>query len=541
MRLSRRSVIKAGLATSAAAAAMVFIPGAMQSVLASGRLPTRLVRTFARGGRSNQVGLRSGVQIKPAGPQSLRVNSDGTFVLTDTINGRIHRWKDQGAVATTAVPPFVGPYDALDVGGRTWILDRFGDRVILAAGSSVISEFRVPSRLQGKITRLAAATLTAVEAHVADYATVQLVASGVGVAADHDASEKEFTRAMRQRADEEYVRVELAASPGDRGQIATVVRPHRSSLKVTSVGRLYNAWYLGTDAADNTYVVVDQELAGGRPSKTVWRASGDEWDAIAELPLDGTIHVPRNPIALAPDGRVFGTYVTENAVEIHELLFVKFSLAQAQFASRSPSWLGAPSAMAATVAPPERGLQTLTRNQAIALADAYNNTQWWCNSANWNGNSAARGKPAFLTTYDVYYDEIPYKWGGWQTISGFLTDMNNNLDAGDVTTGATLSDASGVDCSGFIQRCWDLNSWKHADFHLIGPEYCTQLSDWYAQQPGDVMDKYDVHIAMNYFNVVGGAYVYQAVGDDGRVRLDYYDFNSYAAAGYLPFRCNILA
>ena len=60
---------------------------------------------------------------------------------------------------------------------------------------------------------------------------------------------------------------------------------------------------------------------------------------------------------------------------------------------------------------------------------------------------------------------MPYQWGGFDTPQGFLKSLENGEFAGDISTRSkrTLGDdgtsrkACGIDCSGFVSRCWRLD------------------------------------------------------------------------------------
>lgn len=61
---------------------------------------------------------------------------------------------------------------------------------------------------------------------------------------------------------------------------------------------------------------------------------------------------------------------------------------------------------------------------------------------------------------------IPYKWGGFDSLASFDTGLRAGKAAGDLYNAekrrqggaAVSSHAVGIDCSGFISRCWRLSS-----------------------------------------------------------------------------------
>ena len=52
---------------------------------------------------------------------------------------------------------------------------------------------------------------------------------------------------------------------------------------------------------------------------------------------------------------------------------------------------------------------------------------------------------------------VGYKWGGFNTLSQYIDGLKSNKFAGDIHTDGVSSAAVGVDCSGFVSRCWQLS------------------------------------------------------------------------------------
>lgn len=96
---------------------------------------------------------------------------------------------------------------------------------------------------------------------------------------------------------------------------------------------------------------------------------------------------------------------------------------------------------------------------------------------------------------------IPYKWGGFDTPLEFDHRLSNGAYAGDVYTVAKrkalysgVSDyAAGVDCSGFVSRCWKLS--RHYSTRAL-PALCTRVMPYEDLQPGDILNKYNVHVML---------------------------------------------
>lgn len=96
---------------------------------------------------------------------------------------------------------------------------------------------------------------------------------------------------------------------------------------------------------------------------------------------------------------------------------------------------------------------------------------------------------------------MPYKWGGFDTPARFDAGLRAGKAAGDVYTlekrrmgGAAVSaDAVGIDCSGFVSRCWGLEG-KHSTSMLFG--ICQRLTGPADLRPADVMNTGGGHVLL---------------------------------------------
>ena len=103
---------------------------------------------------------------------------------------------------------------------------------------------------------------------------------------------------------------------------------------------------------------------------------------------------------------------------------------------------------------------------------------------------------------------VPYKWGGWSTPEEFLAGIEGGSWAGhwpaDPSDPRTTSRAVGVDCSGFVSRCWGL-AYKHST-RSLGP-LCLTI-EWDALRPGDLLTSFDGH-----------AILFESWADEERTRI----------------------
>jgi len=115
--------------------------------------------------------------------------------------------------------------------------------------------------------------------------------------------------------------------------------------------------------------------------------------------------------------------------------------------------------------------ETLSRTRILSLADRYATFEWQGGEENVFHGDDPNG--ARVDTPDVSFDEdgwrsdgatnrgMPYAWGGFTSIEEFEAGLKNGMYAGHVpATERALPSARamGLDCSGFIARCWDRSS-----------------------------------------------------------------------------------
>ena len=157
----------------------------------------------------------------------------------------------------------------------------------------------------------------------------------------------------------------------------------------------------------------------------------------------------------------------------------------------------------------------VTRAQSIAIADACAKHRWKA-----EGKNVFHGKDADGVTVDTpdagYQPEggvagwwnpggwnigLPYKWGGFDTPQEFDSHVNDGKYAGDVFTArkrelnnsAVSRHTTGVDCSGFISRCWRLSA-PVSTYEI--QQCCDPLRSFDELRPGDVVNKENEHISL---------------------------------------------
>lgn len=165
---------------------------------------------------------------------------------------------------------------------------------------------------------------------------------------------------------------------------------------------------------------------------------------------------------------------------------------------------------------PEKLLFPLvTRRESLLIAHAYHNHVWTATERNvFHGidpdgirvdtpDSAFRPQgalPGWWVPGQVNQG-IPYQWGGFSSLKEFDRGIAKGKFAGDIYTSekrtklydAVSRHALGVDCSGFVSRCWRLpRSFSTREL----PTLCDELSSFDELQPGDIVNTHNNHVAM---------------------------------------------
>lgn len=201
--------------------------------------------------------------------------------------------------------------------------------------------------------------------------------------------------------------------------------------------------------------------------------------------------------------------------------------------------------------------QTLTRAEALKIAETYIHHQWQSTGKNLHhgpdssgvqvhtpDRAGHRGSPdEACWEVGATNSGVAYKWGGFDTPESFDKGVRAGKAAGDVYTqdkrrlggNAVSGDAVGIDCSGFISRCWKLP--RKYDTSTLA-EVSLKLSSPAQLQPADIMNTEGGHVIL-----------FVKWLDDARSRALFYeaapfsktlgserDIPTLVASGYTPLR-----
>ncbi len=148
----------------------------------------------------------------------------------------------------------------------------------------------------------------------------------------------------------------------------------------------------------------------------------------------------------------------------------------------------------------------VTRDQALATAYRYTQVEWQPDQR--HVRHGPDGSGIEVRTPDVSLSRsgdrrgwwkpgtpakgMPYQWGGFDTPETFLRKIAEGRKAGDIASPAkrllgdagTSAESCGIDCSGFVSRCWNLPR-PYSTREL--PEICDRLESWDDLRPGDIL------------------------------------------------------
>lgn len=148
----------------------------------------------------------------------------------------------------------------------------------------------------------------------------------------------------------------------------------------------------------------------------------------------------------------------------------------------------------------------VTRDEVLATAYRYTQVQWMPEERHIRHGVDSRGIVVHTPDQSITQHggsrgwwqpgmpakSMPYQWGGFDTPETFLEKIAAGKKAGDVADAAkrklgdagTSAESCGIDCSGFVSRCWNLKRpYSTRELHQI----CDRLPSYDHLRPGDIL------------------------------------------------------
>jgi hypothetical protein len=201
--------------------------------------------------------------------------------------------------------------------------------------------------------------------------------------------------------------------------------------------------------------------------------------------------------------------------------------------------------------------QTLTRAEALRIGKSFVEHRWQASAKNLrhgrdtNGieihtpdRDSGRGGPLQdCWRIDAENSGVAYKWGGIDTPETFDAGIRAGKAAGDVYTAekrrrggnAVSADAVGVDCSGFICRCWKLPK-RYSTDSLAS--ICQKLASAALLEPADIMNQSGGHVLMfvKWLDPEKKHALFYEAAPFSKTLASERDVNEMVAAGFQPMR-----
>ncbi len=178
---------------------------------------------------------------------------------------------------------------------------------------------------------------------------------------------------------------------------------------------------------------------------------------------------------------------------------------------------------------------TVNRMDAVNIGEKYVYHQFYLDESNLAPNPVTASDGDEVETPSRFKTginaRVGYKWGGFNTIEQYDKGLNDGKFAADIHTSGVSSYAVGVDCSGFVSRCWQLT--YHSATSMM-PNITSEYSSWDDLKPGDAIHKFGhVRLFINR-NPDGSFLVVEASARDWGV--SYWSYKPSDLTNYTPRR-----
>ena len=202
---------------------------------------------------------------------------------------------------------------------------------------------------------------------------------------------------------------------------------------------------------------------------------------------------------------------------------------------------------------PRGSAAPLTRAEALAIAASFADHRWTPSAQNVRHGKdsdgilvstpdASTGNPDLWKAGEPSVG-VPYKWGGFDTLESFNRGIRAGKAGGDLYSAekrrlggkAVSGSCVGLDCSGFISRCWKLAE-KQSTSSLEG--LCTRLRSLAELKPGDILNTAGGHVVLfsKWLDDTQTRFLCYEAEPFSRVRASERDAKEMVAMGYTPLR-----
>ncbi|HEX9963276.1 MAG TPA: hypothetical protein VGB00_20255 [Pyrinomonadaceae bacterium] len=418
------------------------------------------------------------------GPEGFRICPDYTFLITDSVTNRLLRFNVAGELLQIIeIKDAAGITDAvMSRDGIFFVLDKAAMQPTILVLSSD-GEVKDKASLTGDTPEIG---LSGLLLDSQDRILLEMF-GGSEYRSPHNREAEAIFSAnenIKTIIDADYGNFTGSSRGGvtidDKLFAAIEVDNFLGSLNILHVTPRDEVFVLVEEVTSTPEISVDQSVH--------YFASDGSLIGKARVPISESYTFVQHNIAVAPDNQVYAMLTHPDGADIVRLTFVSAlepilaPIITDEIETESEKELAA-------------ALPPISRDQILQNAQAYIDSETELSEQNINGNCPGRIKPRYLGAPGKY-KSVPYDWGGWDTIADFQRFMLQGRQAGDIvrTGQKTVESCSrGVDCSGFVTRCWGIESQKYGTATLPQISVEIPLSQI---KPGDILNKVSDHVVI---------------------------------------------
>jgi cell wall-associated NlpC family hydrolase len=517
-----RSMLVAVLACT-----IMFLPARGEAQEAE--MPASVVARFGTGEGPDEIGVSASTpNLMPEGPRAIAASSDGQIYVLDTLNKRIFGVDPSGgAPRGWAIEEAEYPTDLAVSQGAFYVLEAAARRVLIYNEQGRLTDVHpIPPDIQlaGSVSLAVAGPddiriqSSSVEVKLAGGRRDRSGAPSAQLATPTPAGivESRFERDADDRGVLEFG----AGIGGER------TRGESPSLEIDASEYLASAELLAVDTQGRLYVLVE-ELATGESEfdvqTSVRRYSpAGELEAVAQVPLASVDFLANRYLTVGPEGEAYFLQSQAEQVRILRLSFDDPTAGRTRGeppprpsedrSEPGPAPEGFEDAVRKAYPEPERKRRSsgITRQRILENAESYLSVEWLLRPE----NDTVAGVPSeclppqgriwqrpdrLEAGANLQVAAVPYKWGGYDSLPGFVAKLEQGYLAGDICTCRDSSydycitgNSTGVDCSGFVSRTWEEGYYTTSSLDKIADP----LSDWRTLRAGDIVNRPGSHVRL---------------------------------------------
>jgi hypothetical protein len=468
------------------------------------------------GSEPGQVGFTpEGPEIFPLGPESFDIGKDGTIYLLDSTNHRIQCFDSEGNLRSI-IPLQVRGVDLRVAEDNTfYVLDETRRYVLKVDREGMVLDTYEISKDIEAVSGISLDRRGDLILKVAEIEEYKLTSATKHILPDRQFQTK-HEGLTTPRIEATYVFKRLDERLGHRGvmRVFDTIGNLLLEVPITTEHLLGSVVFVNTDRDGNIYLAVEELLEAPivTVEKTVRKYDPNgKLLGIARLPIEEYYTCPNTEVRVDEKGNIYHLVPSKDRVKL-----LKLSLSQEFTSSLGKSkFVKLPKIEFVKTALACDG--TISRGTVLSTARSYVTHSWYCNSNNYYGTGCSgRTRPPYLPGPNQWVTSIPYQWGGFDTVVGFVSKMGQNAAAGDADGDPCTcpKGVGGVDCSGYVSRCWDLCQ-KRSTEQLDDPDISDPICSPDCLYEADILVKPGRHVVLVSTVYSSGVSCYESTIDNG--------------------------